>query len=102
MTDERASGHAADGAAGRHADAPHGVVLTFPYPDVESARVVERSVRQEVDDIEGDRTSATVSREDATLTVDVAADDLVALRAGLNTWCTLVEVSERSSEASES
>lgn len=104
MTDERAGGHAADGESPRGvdgADAPHGIVLTFPYPDAESARIVERSVRQEVDDIEGDRTSATVSRDGATLTVDVAADDLVALRAGLNTWCTLVEVAERSSAASK-
>ncbi|MWG35502.1 KEOPS complex subunit Pcc1 [Halomarina oriensis] len=92
MSDERASGHAAS---------PHGVVLTFSYPDAESARVVERSVRQEVDDIDGDRTSATLSRTGATLTVDVVAEDLVALRAGLNTWCTLVEVAERSSAASK-
>jgi KEOPS complex subunit Pcc1 len=80
-------------------DAPHGVALTFSYPDAESARLVERSVRREVDDIEGDRTRATLSRSGATLTVDVAADDLVALRAGLNTWCTLVEVAERSAAA---
>ncbi|MFD1511824.1 KEOPS complex subunit Pcc1 [Halomarina rubra] len=84
-----------------HADPPHSVVLTFTYPDSRTAEIVERSVRQEVDDIEGDRTSATVSRAGTVLTVDVAAEDLVALRAGLNTWCTLVEVSERSSEASE-
>lgn len=95
----RADGHVPDGDA---ADAPHGVVLAFSYPDAETARVVERSVRQEVDDIEGDRTRATVAREGERLTVDVVADDLVALRAGLNTWCTLVEVSERSSQASES
>ncbi|MFC5970710.1 KEOPS complex subunit Pcc1 [Halomarina salina] len=83
-------------------DSPHGIVLTFTYPDPETAAIVERSVRQEVDDIEGDRTSATLSLDGDTLTVDVVADDLVALRAGLNTWCSLVEVSERSSAASES
>ena len=104
MPDGRASGHAHDGGhseAPRGSDhAPHGIVLTFSYPDTETARVVERSVRQEVDDIEGDRTRATVSRDDETLAVDVVADDLVALRAGLNTWCTLVEVAERSYAAS--
>ena len=99
-TDAPARGDGADAVRGGHA--PHTIVLAFPYPDAETARVVERSVRQEVDDIEGDRTSASVSREGDTLTVDVVAADLVALRAGLNTWCTLVEVSERSVEASES
>ena len=78
---------------------PHGIVLSFEYDDAAFARRVERSVRQEVAEIAGDRTTATVARDGRTLTVDVEADDLVALRAGLNTWCSLVEVAERCSVA---
>ena len=54
-------------------------------------------MRQEVGDIESDRTRATLDSEDRTVTVTVEADDLVALRAGLNTWSTLVGVAERTS-----
>jgi KEOPS complex subunit Pcc1 len=73
----------------------HEAVLTFEYPDGQRARSVERSVRVEAGDIEGDRTEATVDRDGATLTVTIAAADLTALRAGLNTWSSLVGVAER-------
>ena len=73
----------------------HEAVLTLEYPDGQRARSVERSVRVEAGDIEGDRTEATVDREGATLTVTIAAADLTALRAGLNTWSSLVGVAER-------
>ena len=80
-------------------DAPHELALAFDYPDEPTARLVCDSVAQEVGRIEGDRTRATVRREGVTVSVCVAADDLVALRAGLNTWCTLVGVAERVSAA---
>ena len=48
-----------------------------------------------MDEIEGERTRATVAARGASVVVDVSADDLVALRAGVNTWSTLVEVAER-------
>lgn len=77
----------------------HDATLSFEYDSTERARLVARSVRQEVGEIEGDRTAATVDHEGRTVRVDIAADDLVALRAGLNTWGTLVEVAERMLEA---
>ncbi|MFB6172961.1 MAG: KEOPS complex subunit Pcc1 [Haloarculaceae archaeon] len=73
----------------------HGTTLSFAYRTSTVARLVERSVRPEVGEIEGDRTSATVSREGDTVTVEIEAADLVALRAGLNTWLSLVSVAER-------
>jgi KEOPS complex subunit Pcc1 len=76
----------------------HDATLSFEYDAVERARLVARSVRQEVGEIEGDRTAATVSRDARTVTVAVEADDLVALRAGLNTWASLVSVAERVGE----
>jgi len=72
----------------------HRTVLTFEYDDPETATYIERSVRPEVGAIDGDRTTASLSREGSTVEVTVTAADLVALRAGCNTWLTLVGVAE--------
>ena len=47
--------------------------------------------------IDGDRTTATLDRDGATVELTVVADDLVALRAGCNTWLTLTGVAEAAS-----
>jgi len=77
---------------------PHRTVFTLDYPDESVARRVERSLSPEIGDIEGDRTTAGLAREGATLRVTVEADDLVALRAGCNTWLTLASVAEAGSQ----
>jgi len=77
---------------------PHRTVFTLEYPDESVARRVERSLGPEIGDIEGDRTTARLAREGATVRVTVAADDLVALRAGCNTWLTLTSVAEAASQ----
>ncbi|MFC7020175.1 MULTISPECIES: KEOPS complex subunit Pcc1 [Haloarcula] len=74
--------------------AAHRTVFTVEFDDTERARRVERSVRPEVGAIDGDRTTATLDRQGAVLTLTVEASDLVALRAGSNTWLTLVSVAE--------
>ncbi|MFW5956184.1 MAG: KEOPS complex subunit Pcc1 [Halorhabdus sp.] len=74
----------------------HEAVLEFEYPDVKSARIVEHSVAQEVDEIGDERTTAAVARDGQRVIVTVSASDLVALRAGLNTWTGLVTVAEAS------
>jgi len=76
-------------------DPPHELSLAFEYADGGTAALVRESVGQEVGEIEGDRTRATVTRDGATVRIHVAAADLVALRAGLNTWCSLVGVADR-------
>lgn len=73
----------------------HDAVFTVEYEDDQQARLVERSVRQELDQIAGDRTETAITRDGETLELTVRATDLVALRAGLNTWLTLVSVAER-------
>jgi KEOPS complex subunit Pcc1 len=72
----------------------HEAVLEFDYPDTERAARVARSVAVEAGDIDGDRTAVTVERDAATVVVTVTAADLVALRAGVNTWAALVGVAE--------
>jgi KEOPS complex subunit Pcc1 len=76
----------------------HDSELLFEYATVERARTVERAVAREAGDIGGDRTKASVSREGRRLSVSVEADDLTALRAGQNTWCSLVGVAERTAD----
>ncbi|WP_232700878.1 KEOPS complex subunit Pcc1 [Halobacterium wangiae] len=77
----------------------HSTELVFDYDSTAFARTVERSVAVEAGDIEGDRSDATVVRDGETVTVTVDATDLTALRAGNNTWLTLVEVAERAASA---
>jgi len=72
----------------------HEAVLTVEYADPDSARLVERSVSRELGEIGGDRTRTRLDRTGTTLRVTVEASDLVALRAGLNTWTGLVTVAE--------
>ncbi|WP_115863892.1 KEOPS complex subunit Pcc1 [Halorussus litoreus] len=74
---------------------PHDARLRFEYESSARARVIARSVRQEVGEIDGDRSAASVARDGDAVVVRVGADDLVALRAGCNTWGSLVEVAER-------
>ncbi|MFB6207506.1 MAG: KEOPS complex subunit Pcc1 [Haloglomus sp.] len=74
-------------------------VLEFSYDDSEAAALVATSLRQDVDRIDGDRSTAAVGREGDTVRVTVRAADLTALRAGLNTWTSLVVVADRTRAA---
>jgi KEOPS complex subunit Pcc1 len=73
---------------------PHAVSLTFDYADERRAGLVASAVAVEVGEIDDDRSAATVDHDGRSLRVDVVARDLVALRAGVNTWLRLVETAE--------
>ena len=77
----------------------HQTDLRFRYRSPEAAALVADAVAGELGEIDGDRARAALTVEDATVRVDIDAADLVALRAGLNTWEGLLEVAERSAEA---
>ncbi|MFC6975610.1 KEOPS complex subunit Pcc1 [Halomicroarcula sp. GCM10025709] len=79
--------------------APHSTVLSVTFESSDRARRIERSVRPEIGAIDGDRTTATLSRDGDTVEVLVSADDLVAVRAGCNTWLTLLGTAERADDA---
>jgi KEOPS complex subunit Pcc1 len=80
-------------------DTPHTLSLQFEYDTERRARCIARSVRVEVGEIADARSAATVSRDARTVEVRIEATDLVALRAGTNTWSRLLDVAERVSEA---
>lgn len=73
----------------------HTAELRFRYDSPRAAGLVTEAIERELGEIDGDRASATLTRQAAQLSIEIDADDLVALRAGLNTWETLVEVAER-------
>ena len=77
----------------------HTAELRFDYDETRIAELVASAVEQELGETDGERASATLSHEGSRLTVGIDAADLVALRAGLNTWETLVEVAERTIRA---
>ncbi|EMA35813.1 KEOPS complex subunit Pcc1 [Halococcus hamelinensis] len=77
----------------------HETVLTLDYDAASDAALVERSLEPEIGDIEGDRTTATLARDGDEIRMTIDAADLVALRAGQNTWLSLVGVAERCAAA---
>jgi KEOPS complex subunit Pcc1 len=72
----------------------HETVLSITYATPERARRVERSIAPEIGDIDDDRSRTRLARDDDELSVTVQASDVVALRAAINTWLSLVSVAE--------
>lgn len=79
-------------------DRPHRTTLTLEYEREPVARRVERSLRQEVGEIDDDRSSTGLVREGRAVELTIDAADLVALRAAANTWLSLASVAERLAE----
>ncbi|MFC6826498.1 KEOPS complex subunit Pcc1 [Halopelagius fulvigenes] len=75
-------------------DGAYDATLEFSYADERRARAVAESVRVEVGEIDDARSAASVEREGRLVRVRVDAADLVALRAGTNSWLRLVSVAE--------
>ena len=75
-------------------DPTHTLALGFEYATERRARIVADSIRVETGEVPDDRSRARVDRDGRVVEVDVAAADLVALRAGANTWLRLVGVAE--------
>jgi len=72
----------------------HDAVLRFSYDAQRRARIVTDALAPEIDQIEDPRSGATVDCDGDTLEIRITAADLVALRAGVNSWTRLVEVAE--------
>ncbi|WP_336326997.1 KEOPS complex subunit Pcc1 [Halovenus sp. HT40] len=72
----------------------HEAVLSFSYDSPEQAARVADSIDPELGAIDDDRSSVRSTRDGADLELLVEARDPVALRAAVNTWCSLVSVAE--------
>ena len=72
----------------------HRLDIDFEYATERRAEAVAESIRVEVGEMPDERSGATVEREGTAVHVAIGAADLVALRAGTNTWVRLVGVAE--------
>ena len=72
----------------------HRLETEFEYAHERRARDIADSIRVESGEMPDERSGATVGREGCVVSVTIGAADLVALRAGTNTWIRLVGVAE--------
>ena len=79
----------------------HDATLEFDYETPARAQVVADSVAREIGEIDDDRSRTTLEREESTVRLEIDAADVVALRAALNTWFSLVDVAERTATVGE-
>lgn len=83
----------------------HHASLRFQYADQHCARTVAEAVRVECGEIQREtgteeRSATTVERHGRTVRIELVASDLIALRAGVNTWTRLIDVAEQTAQTS--
>ncbi|ELY92536.1 KEOPS complex subunit Pcc1 [Natrialba taiwanensis] len=78
--------------------ASHDTLLEFDYESSERATVVAESVAREIGEIDDERSRTTIERDGSVVTIRIDAEDVIALRAAVNTWFALVDVAERTVE----
>ncbi|MDQ2049151.1 KEOPS complex subunit Pcc1 [Natronolimnohabitans sp. A-GB9] len=76
----------------------HDATLEFDYETPSRARLVADSVAREIGEIDDERSQTTIDCEGSTVRVEIDAADVIALRAALNTWFTLVDVAEQAAD----
>ncbi|WP_226005896.1 KEOPS complex subunit Pcc1 [Natrinema salinisoli] len=77
----------------------HDATLEFDYETRSRAELVAEAVAREIGEIDDERSRTTIEREEARVFIEIDADDVVALRAALNTWFSLIDVAERTADA---
>ncbi|GAB7017877.1 KEOPS complex subunit Pcc1 [Halostagnicola bangensis] len=77
----------------------HGATLEFDYESGTRARIVAESVSREIGEIDDERSRTTISRSDRTVFIEIEAADVIALRAALNTWFSLIDIAEETATA---
>ncbi|QCW04031.1 KEOPS complex subunit Pcc1 [Natrinema pallidum] len=79
----------------------HDATLEFDYETPSRAELVAASVAREIGEIDDERSRTTLERDGSCVRIEIDAEDVVALRAALNTWFSLVDVAERTADAGE-
>lgn len=79
----------------------HDATLEFEYETPSRARLVAESVTREIGEIDDERSRTTIERDGSRVAIEIDAADVIALRAALNTWFTLVDVAERTADVGE-
>lgn len=73
---------------------PHRLHVQRSYETTGQAAAVHAALTPEVDTIPGERSTTTVERSDRRVTIEITAADLPALRAAKQTWFTLLQAAE--------
>lgn len=81
--------------------APHELCITRTLGE-ERAHMVQRSLVLEIQELVDERSRTTIEVDGGSIVVEIAAEDLIALRAAANTWFGLLDVAERSADAAAS
>lgn len=76
----------------------HDAILEFEYETRSRARLVAESVAREIGEIDDERSRTTLERDGSIVRIDITAADVIALRAALNTWFSLIDVAERTAD----
>lgn len=79
----------------------HDATLEFEYETPSRARLVAESVTREIGEIDDERSRTTIERDGSRVAIEIDAADVIALRAALNTWFTLVDIAERTADVGE-
>ncbi len=79
----------------------HGATLEFDYESAPRARLVAESVSREIGEIDDERSRTTISRTGGTVLLEIEAADVIALRAALNTWFSLIDIAEETATVGE-
>ncbi|WP_306056867.1 KEOPS complex subunit Pcc1 [Natronococcus wangiae] len=79
----------------------HDATLEFEYETPSRARLVAGSVAREIGEIDDERSQTRIERDGAVVRLEIVAADVVALRAALNTWFSLVDVAERTADVGD-
>lgn len=81
--------------------ARHTALFSLTCPDDDRADRVRAAVTGEVGEIDDERSRAALDGADRTVTVDVEARDVSALRAATGTWLGLLEAANRTAAVAE-
>ncbi|MFC4436957.1 MULTISPECIES: KEOPS complex subunit Pcc1 [Natrialbaceae] len=76
----------------------HDATLEFEYETPSRARLVAESVAREIGEIDDERSRTNIDRDGSVVRLEIDAADVVALRAALNTWFSLIDVAERTAD----
>lgn len=79
----------------------HDATLEFEYETRSRARIVAESVAREIGEIDDERSQTVISRDGSVVRLEITAADVVALRAALNTWFSLIDVAERTADVGD-
>ncbi|WP_226041013.1 KEOPS complex subunit Pcc1 [Natrinema sp. DC36] len=81
--------------------ASHDATLEFEFETPSRARLVAESVAREIGEIDDERSRTALERDGRDILIEIVAADVIALRAALNTWFSLIDVAERTADAGE-